>query len=339
MKNIVTLKVFLKGFWQVISILKIFALQSLSLFLLAYSGGLLAEVYGVRGCLPRPDFAGIFFYSMVVISIISFIVALHPIVFPRVWLEEISKEFTNSQFGIRFPFFSTHPSYILLDILLFFPALILYWNGTTETMCEFNFNWGQGFTALIVAIAFPTLRLIFWYVLGKQIYAMQARNVWLGIIWWYILMLPVIIVFSITYVKNTINPRLNITVVEVENFKGGLDAHPEYLGKLIKLRGNIKQGIAKCGLWGKKDRTDFPYGTVVLDMGEGNGEIIVQAKKPSHVLNLEAEAESKKGQVFETFGRLSKLPNPEKKMLCGISNLPDTPPTGGRALLEIEMPQ
>lgn len=339
MKNMVTPKTFLKSFWQIISILKIFSLQTLSLFLLSYSGGLLAEVWGVRGCSPRSEFMGIVFYFTLAFGVVSFVVALHPIIFPSVWLEEISKEFTGSQIGFRFPFFSTHPSYIFLDALLFIPALILYWNGQTESLCEFNSDWGQGVTALIVSIIFPTLRLIFWYVLGKQIYAMQVRNVWLGIIWWYLLTLPVIVIFSITYVENNIYPRLNIPVVDAQTFKNGLGSHPEFLDKIVRLRGNIKQGIAKCGLWGKKDRTDFPYGTVVLDMGDGNGEIIVQAKKVSHVLNLEAEAESKKGQVFETFGRLSKLPNPEKKMLCGISNLPDDPPLGGRALLEIEIPQ
>ncbi len=339
MKRTLTPKIFLKGFWQIISILKIFALQVLSLFLLTYSGGLLAEAYGVRGCQPRSEFMGVFIYSMIGISIFSFIVALYPIVFPSIWLEEISKDFTKSQVGFRYPFFSTHPNYILLDALLFIPALILYWDGQSESLCEFNANWGQGVAALVVTITFPALRLIFWYVLGKQIYAMQARNVWLGIIWWYILALPVITVFSVLYVQKNILPRQNIPIVEAETFKKGLDSHPEFLDKIVRLRGTIKQGIAKCGLWGKKDRTDYPYGTIVLDMGEGNGEIIVQAKKPNQVVNLEVEAESKKGEIFETFGRLSKLPNSEKKMLCAISKLPDDPPPGGRALLEIEMPK
>ena len=109
MKRTLTPKIFLKGFWQIISILKIFALQVLSLFLLTYSGGLLAEAYGVRGCQPRSEFMGVFLYSMIGISIFSFIVALYPIVFPSIWLEEISKDFTKSQVGFRYPFFSTHP--------------------------------------------------------------------------------------------------------------------------------------------------------------------------------------------------------------------------------------
>ena len=278
------------------------------------------------------------FYLMAAIGGVSYIAAIHPIIFPRIWLEEISKDFTKSQVGIRFPFFSTHPSYVFLDLILFIPAFIVFYNGQAENLCEYNFFWGQGLAVLLSALSFPALRLIFWYVLGKKIFAMQARNVWIGIIWWYLIALPLLAVFFDFYIEKNIIPRSNITTVSRETFKGGLDEYPEYLDKIVRLRGVIKQGIAKCGLWGKPDRTDYPYGTIVLDMGEGNGEIIVQAKKNSQVVNLEIEAKRRKEEIFEVFGRLSRLPNPQKKMLCGIGKLSDQPPPGGRALLEIEMP-
>lgn len=329
---------FKKSFWQIVSIAKIFALQSLSLYFLSYSCGLLAEAYGARNCPARPDAIGFVFYTTLAISIVFGVLSVHPMVFPRIWLEEISKELMRSQVGFRFPFFSTHPSYIFLDALLLIPVLLLFWNGQSESLCVYNLQWGQGVGALLIAITFPTLRLIFWFILGKQIYAMQVKNVWLGIIWWYILTLPIILFFSYTYVKSNILPRQNVPLVNSETFKGGLDSHPEFLEKIVRVRGKIKQGLAKCGLWGKKDRTDFPYGTVVLDMGEGNGELIVQAKKPNQVVDLENETQ-REGAIFEAFGRLSKLPNPEKKMLCGISKLSDDLPLGGRALLEIEMPK
>jgi hypothetical protein len=332
-------RTFLKSFWQIISIVKIFTLQTLSLFFISYSGGLWAQAVGVHGCPPRPEFIGFTFYLTVTVSLILGIAALHPIIFPRIWLEEISKELTRSQLGFRFPFFSTHPSYILLDALLFIPALALFWNGNTESLCEFNLQWGQGVGALLIAIGFPTLRLIFWFVLGKQIYAMQVKNVWLGIIWWYLLTIPLFTFFSYGYVQSSIFPRVNAPLVDVETFRGGLDVHPEFLDKIVRVRGIMKQSLAKCGLWGKKDRTDYPNGTVVLEIGDGNGEIMVRANKSSQVLNLEANALDKKGQMFEAFGRLSRLPNPEKKMLCGISKLDDDLPPGGRALLEIELPK
>jgi hypothetical protein len=331
------LKSFLKSFWQIISIAKIFILQCISLYLLSYAGGLWAEVTGVRGCPPRNDQANVLFYLILAASLIIGFLSFHPIFFPRVWLEQIGKEIMGSKVDFRFPFFSTHPSYVFLDILLLMPAILLFWNGLTENICEFNHEWGMGLTAFIVAITFPALRLIFWYVLGKQIYAMQVKNIKHGILWWYILVFPLIAYFSYTYTVNDILPRYELPVVNSETFKGGLDANPEFFDKIVRVRGNMIQGIAKCGLWGKKDRTDFPYGTVVLDMGEGNGEILIQAKKPSLVLDLEANAQ--RGGVIEAIGRLSKLPNPEKKMLCGIGKLSEDLKEGGRALLEIELPK
>jgi len=52
---------------------------------------------------------------------------------------------------------------------------------------------------------------------------------------------------------------------------------------------------------------------------------------------LEIEAKNRNGQIIEAFGRLSKLPDPSKKMVCGIGKA-DSGQKGGLGLLEIEMP-
>ena len=111
------------------------------------------------------------------------------------------------------------------------------------------------------------------------------------------LTLPVIIFFSYTYITGTILPRSHAPVIETATFKNFDDFKPEYNDQIVKVRGNLKQGIAKCGLWGKKDREDFPYGTVVVELANGKVEIMIQAKKPSQVLDLESE--SKRGGIIE----------------------------------------
>jgi hypothetical protein len=73
-------------------------------------------------------------------------------------------------------------------------------------------------------------------------------------------------------------------------------------------------------------------------MGKRNGQIIVKANRPDIVAMLEYESENRKDRVFEAFGKLSKLPNSEKKLVCGISKV-DESQRGGLALLEIEMPE
>ena len=122
-------------------------------------------------------------------------------------------------------------------------------------------------------------------------------------------------------------------------FAGGLSKHPEFEEQIVRVQGKLVREIAKCGLFGKDpEEFDYPRGTVLLDMGKGNGQIMVQAKSVSEVKRLEIEAENKMGEIFEAFGTLSKLPNLEKKLVCGIGKA-DSEQKGGLALLEIEMPK
>jgi hypothetical protein len=332
-------KEFLHNFWQVFGFLKICFLQALGMYFIAYTFGAVAMAAGVRGCAPRPELLTWQLGLLIAVGFAATWASIFPIIFPRIWLQGFNKEVSFSLSGYSFHFFSTHPSYILIDLLFFVPAFIIFWNGQSETLCELNDTWGQGWGALFSAFLFPSLRLMFWYVLGKQIYARQFQSMFKGIGWWYAVAVPVMIAFSFNYVSSNILTRVKIPVVDAQSFVGGLDKHPEFEGQIVRVRGVLKRGTAKCGLWGKKDRTDYPYGTVVLDMGKNNGEIIVQAINAADVLDLGIEAQNKQGQTFEAFGYLSKLPNPEKKMICGIEKLPDDPPKGGRALLEIEMPK
>jgi len=55
------------------------------------------------------------------------------------------------------------------------------------------------------------------------------------------------------------------------------------------------------------------------------------------VKKLEIEAANREGMIIESFGRLSKLPNLKKRMICGIGKA-DKKQKGGLGLLEIEMP-
>ena len=332
-------KEILHNFWQIFGFVKICFLQALGMYFIAYAFGAVAESAGVRGCPPRPELVDWRLGLTLALGFAATGIAIFPIIFPRIWLQGFNKEVSFALSGHSFHFFSTHPMYVLVDALFLIPALMLFWNGQSETLCEFNFAWGQGWGALFAAFMVPFLRLVFWYVLGKQIYAMRFNSILTGIGWWSLLAVPMVIAFSYSFVNSNMLPRMRIPVVDAESFAGGIEKHPEAEGPLVRVRGTLKRGVAKCGLWGKKDRTDYPFGTVVLDMGKGNGEIIVQAKNPADVVDLGLEAQNKMGQTFEAFGYLSRLPNPEKKMICGIEKLSEEPPKGGRALLEIEMPK
>ncbi len=331
-------KTILRSFWQLINVIKIAGLQALSLFFVSYAMGLLAMASGVRGCPPRPEYLNWYLWLLMMAGLSFFFISLFYIVFPSVWMQTLNRHIALAPTDINLPFFSTHPLYVFLDVLFIIPAIAFFQSGRAESMCQLNFEWGIGWSLLILAFLFPIFRVICWFGLGRQIKAMKLKKPWMPIIWWYIFALPLFIFLTYTYMDKQVFPRLRVPVVNEKTFKGGLDKHPEFLGKIVRVQGILKREIAKCGLFGKDaTKNPYPFGTVLLDMGKRNGQIMVQAKKPRLVKNLDIEAENKQGQISEAFGRLTKLPDPSKKMICGIGKA-KSKQKGGLTLLEIEMP-
>ncbi len=332
-------KTILKSFWQLGSVIKIVAFQTLSLFFLSYGAGLLAMAIGVRGCPPRPEYNNWYLWIVLVIGLGSFLVSLYYIIRPSVWMQTINRYLVLAPTDVNIPSFSTHPLYVFIDVLFFIPAIALFQGGRSETMCLLNTEWAMGITVLCLALFFPLFRVFCWFILGRKIEAMTLKKPWMPVVWWYILALPIFIFLTYTYMDKNVFPRLRVPVVNEMTYKGGLDKNPQFTGKIVRVQGKLVREIAKCGLFGKDpEKFSYPYGTVLLDMGKKNGQIMVQVKKPYQVENLEIEAENKMGKIFEAFGYLSKLPNPKKRLVCGIGKA-DSEQKGGLALLEVEMPE
>lgn len=328
----------IRGFWQLAFVFKITGLQALSLFFVSYSMGLLVIGKGVHGCSPRPEYINWYFGIILLVGLCFFLVSVYYIVKPSVWMLRLDSQLALSATDVNLPFFSTHPLYVFLDVLFFIPAIALFQGGRAESMCLLKFEWAFGYAFLILAIFYPVFRIFCWFILGRQIKAMTLKRPWMPIAWWYIVALPIFIYFTHTYMDRQVFPRLRVPVVNKLTFKGGLDKNPHFQEKIVRVQGKLVREIAKCGLFGKDDtKYPYPYATVLLDMGKKNGQIMVQVKKPSQVEDLEFESENKDGKIFEAFGYLSKLPNLEKKMICGIGKA-DSEQKGGLALLEVEMP-
>ncbi len=331
-------KTLLRSFFKLLNIIRIAGVQALALFLIAYSFGLLAMAKGVRGCPPRPEYGGWLLWLLLVLGLGFFVVSLYYIFYPSVWMQTVNKNIALAPTDISLPFFSTHPLYVFIDALFFIPAIALFQSGRAETLCQLNREWAIGWSFLVVALFFPIFRVFCWYLLNRKIEAMTIKTHWLPIVWWYLIALPLFIGSTYTYMDKQVLPKLRVPVVNEKTFKGGLEKHPEFIGKIVRVQGKLVREIAKCGLFGKDPKiTPYPFGTVLLDMGKRNGEIMVQVKKPSQVKTLDIEAANKKDQIFEAFGRLSKLPNPKKRMICGIGKA-NSEQRGGLALLEVEIP-
>ncbi|MCB1025247.1 MAG: hypothetical protein KDB79_12700 [Acidobacteria bacterium] len=332
------LKALLKSFWQIINVFRIAGLHALCLYFISRSVGLIVMATGVSGCAPRPEFNNWYLWLNILFAIPFLIISLYYILHPSVWMQTVNRQLVFTPTNVNLPFFSTHPVYIFIDALFFVPAIALFQSGRAETMCEFKGEWAMGWALLILAFFYPVFRVFSWYVLNRRIQAMTIKPPILPIMWGYFIALPLIFFFTYTYMDTSVLPRLRVPVVNKLTFEGGLDNHPEFLDKVVRVQGILTRGIAKCGLFGKDpDEVPFPYGTVLLDLGKNNGQIMVQANRAHLVKNLELESLNKMGKVFEAFGRLSKLPNPDKRLICGIGKA-DSDQKGGLALLELEMP-
>ena len=331
-------KTLLKSFWQLLNVIRIAGLQALSLFFIAYSAGLFALAYGVRGCPPRPEYNNWYLWLMAIFGVVSFAISLYYILHPSVWLQTINKHLALAPTDVSLPFFSTHPLYVFIDALFFIPAIALFQSGRVETMCRLNMEWAMGWGLLALAFFFPLFRIFCWYVLKRKISAMKIKPPFLPIGWWYLIALPLLVYSTYAYMDARVLPRLRVPVVNEKTFKGGFDKHPEFRGKIVRVQGILGREIAKCGLFGKDPKkVPYPAGTVLLNMGKRNGQIMVKYRKPSEVKTLEVEAQNKMGKIFEAFGKLTKLPNPNKKLVCGIGKA-NSNQRGGLALLEVEMP-
>ncbi len=332
-------KTLLRSFLQLLNVIRIAGFEGLSLYFLSSAFGMLVMSIGVHGCIPNPEYNGAYLWIVTTMGIGFFIVSVYYIFHPCVWLQSINKHIALAPTDIHIPFFSTHPLYVFIDALFFIPAIALFQSGRAETMCQLKSEWGMGWALLVLAFFFPIFRVFSWYILNRKIEAMTLKkSPWMPVAWWYILALPLTILITYTYLDRQVFPRLRVPVVNEKTFEGGLDQHPEFLGTIVRVQGTLEREIAKCGLFGKDpEKIPYPYATILLGMGKKNGQIMVHVNRSSEVEILEAEAANKKDQIFEAFGILSKLPNPQKRMICGIAKA-KSDQTGGLALLEVEMP-
>jgi len=332
-------KSFLKSFWQLVNVARIAGVQALSIILLAYVAGHFAVIKGVRGCPPFDAPFNIYVWFFGFVGLVATFVAIYYIVFPAIWMQNIDRLLAFSATDVHLPFFSTQPVYVFLDFVFFVPAIALFQAGRAETMCQFNFEWAFGWAFLGMTLFYPALRAASWFVFERQIVAKKAVVPWPTLIMWWIIAVPMMVYLSFNYLNIRVYPKLRVPVVNEKTFKGGIEENPKFMTGIVRVQGKLAREIAKCGLFGK-DPQEFPFpaGTVLLDMGKRNGQIMVKANRASVVKLLQLEAENKQGEIFEAFGRLSKLPNPAKKLVCGIGKA-NSEQKGGLALLEIEMPE
>lgn len=245
---------------------------------------------------------------------------------------------------VEFPFASTHPSYIIADLVMLPVVYLLYLLSQSATGCSYRPIISGDRFALGLALLIPALRLLGWYGLGRR----PPEKSLVGahkpvLLLCAILALPVLILCDLWWKQHRVEAQ--VPIADARALAGGLAAHPELADKIVRLRGTLLRDKVKQCVCRAAD--ECTYAEMPLSVGDGL-QVVVQARA-TDVWDLKKKAQGAVGTAYETFGRLQPYPpgsdavsqrRPPGKQpppTCGASDY-GPPPPAGRALLLVEYP-
>jgi hypothetical protein len=341
----------MNSFQRVVGVVKISVAAWVAMFCLAAVGADLLIGRGVHGCPPMPRQTGALLFFALPLGLYLYGWSLHRILAPRLAKEEHRPTLTAGPIVMQNPrlgpgeytFCTTHPSYLLIDLVTLLGAYVLYAVAPDAVGCGKNWEWARGRVALAIALSIPALRIVGWYVLSRRPPEEATVGAWKPVAM-FLGFLGVPLVLGAGPLLGTWRGQRNAPVVSAERFSGGLAAHEELRGKVVKVAGRCvgEQPVrCRCGTDGR----DCAQVEVLLDVGDG-GQVLVQALSDQEDLAKEASGCSQGpagGRLLTVFGRLHRLP--AKAPANPDSNTPrlpcrdyGPPPPAGRALVLTELP-
>lgn len=163
----------MENFYKVPSALKILLIELVAvLFFPASIAGFITEIRpGLF--LANSHLDGIEDWLMVCVGPLFFAWILYDIFRPRV-----KDQKWGIFFPVKFKFCSTHPSYVLIDVITIAFVTFFVWLGIMGGPMSALFWW-----YLATAFFFPIIRLIAWYPLGLKIVDLETLNAHVPAIW------------------------------------------------------------------------------------------------------------------------------------------------------------
>lgn len=161
------------GFFKIPSALKIFLLELISIFFFPVTvAGIITEIR--PGIFPEYSaFDGFEDWLMAFIGPLFLAWVLYDIFRPR-----IKDEVWGIFYKVRFKFCSTHPSYVLIDLLTIAFAGFFLWIGI-----DAGFAKGLFWLVPATAVFFPVARLSAWYLLGLKIVSSETYGAYKPALW------------------------------------------------------------------------------------------------------------------------------------------------------------
>jgi hypothetical protein len=228
---------------------------------------------------------------------------------------------------------SSHPSYVVIDLVILALAWLMFDIGREPFGCHFAWEYWRGVLALAFALSIPIARLVAWYPLGLRVEQQRAEVARIPVLTFCLVAAIPLALGGIFYGQYLL-ARHRAPLADAATMAGGLAAHPALAGPVVRVVGTLKLSEAiRCRCRPNDPESCF-QAEALLDL-QGAGEVIVFGG-PHDADELRKLAQRGAGKRLEVFGRLSReLPLPNR--LCdprGYGQLPEA----GRAVLVMERP-
>jgi hypothetical protein len=343
----------MRHFKRIPSLVQLLLIELIAILCLAATAARLIAGRGALGCAPSGVRFDLVAFGSLMVGLAAGGYVLQRIFWPRDLDQAVRTVLNVGPVAVmnpllgetRYRFSSTHPAYALFELSTALPLYVIYRMGQLPPAyagCGAVFPYYFGRIALALALLFPVVRLVSWYVLRRQVPVRSHADSLGPVLVFLAFALPAYLaVAALVYVPLWRAPR-----VDEKSLAGGLPAHPELSGRTVKLLAPLKRpGAIRC-VCSDRDPLACRVAAVLLDLGPG-GEVVAHGTS-SNADSLRALAdglEGRGGSAIELYGILKPLPAisankqvaASQRLDCGWQEF-GPPPPAGRAYLEVELP-
>jgi len=307
---------FRRAFWAAASLIKILLAEWIAAITLAQVWGVFAQGMG-RGPCPG-DWSALGFYTL-----LGFVIgagALAWWLWRTLWPATLGEEFRGNvklgplaiqhgRFGTsQYRFLSTHPAYLVVDAVTLAAAWFLKSFSDLDLAsdgCVYVMDLARGEAIFVLALLFPVVRLLGWYVLRRRVDAPPGAGLYPAL-WFAILFgIPALFVLWLWY-QTFVAPQAAAPL---------LDRVPATMpAEVVRVVGHLRPGsLVSCPCPAGYDAACRRIG-VAVELADNAVALVAAEGLGRRDLEQLYEAAA---EPFETFGRVV----PKDPAICGVAEL------------------